>query len=213
MELRVNTKKTTESMYKYNNTITKKQVISFNDELNNIKSNTTKRNNSSNNNNIINFPNLGVNRLTYSNTGKIENKLTDEQQILIEDKKIYESYDLKNQGIEFGSKEWKEWKETTGSSCIPRLSEPWQVRRAWRECDENASESERKVFLDLRKDMIGNREKQINLGDNRDCDSYLSIINKRKNAYSSLLKITNYKPFEKYIDSLNKIQEKIYKYL
>lgn len=53
-----------------------------------------------------------------------------QKQSLIEDKAVYDEENLKDKGIEFGSKEWEEWKETEGSACIPRLYEPWQVRRS-----------------------------------------------------------------------------------
>lgn len=193
--------------YDYNKKVNKNEKGSFSEELNKaqaIKDNRCSGSSTSK---------LGV---TYSSVGNTanSNQLTDEEQTLIEDKKVYDNYKLKDKGIEFGSKEWEKWKVKTGSACIPRLTEPWQVRRAWRELQEGASsEYELKKINNLKLLMFVEEGKNNCFQESRDINQHLDVINIMKNNYESFSKIDMSAPYDKYIGFLNKIEESIHKYL
>lgn len=71
---------------------------------------------------------------------------------LIEDKKVYESQkhhrELSN--IEFGSKEWDEWKIKLNRNFFPPLDAPAEVRQAFREIKESISKDDEEARQDFR---------------------------------------------------------------
>lgn len=64
-----------------------------------------------------------------------------EEKVLIEDKKLYDYYGVSY--IEFGSKEWEQWKIETTNNFFPPLDSPVQVRQAWREVRESILEDDK----------------------------------------------------------------------
>lgn len=99
------------SIYKYNNL--QNSRITFQNKINTHSINT--------NNNLSNI--FGV---KYGD---------DAEQALIEDKKIYNTFkghgELSN--VEFGSKEWNQWKINHNDNFFPPLDAPAKVRQAWRD--------------------------------------------------------------------------------
>lgn len=50
----------------------------------------------------------------------------------IDDRYYYTKFNLKDTGIQFGSKEFKEYKTMNKNNYFPPLEAPWEVRHAWR---------------------------------------------------------------------------------
>lgn len=50
----------------------------------------------------------------------------------IDDKYYYNKFNLEDHGIEFGSKEFTDYKNTNRNNYFPPLEAPWKVRSAWR---------------------------------------------------------------------------------
>lgn len=149
----------------------------------------------------------------YAQSGVIEDFMSyDEKQTLIEDKAVYDKYNLKEQGIEFGSKEWEEWKTTTGSGCIPRLNEPWQIRRAWRELYESAKTPEEKSKItEMKLLMFAGEYPQSNEqfnGKDR-ISNYLGYVRERIQFFKDVSILNLGSKYNEFVDILTKLEEKI----
>ena len=153
----------------------------------------------------------------YSQSGAIKGYTDyDKEQALIEDKAVYDDFKLKEQGIEFGSKEWEDWKSTFGTGCIPRLNEPWQIRRSWRELRENAKTPEEKKQVALTKILVFANPESMpteNCNLQNRLDTYSNFIKKQNKFYKDVSKIDLGHNYKGHIDVLNKLEEILSKYL
>lgn len=69
----------------------------------------------------------------------LEAKLEEE----IDDKYYYDRFNLGDHGIEFGSKEFKDYKNDNRNNYFPPLEAPWEVRSAWRHIIETCPNERR----------------------------------------------------------------------
>lgn len=69
----------------------------------------------------------------------LHNKLEEE----IDDRYYYDKFNLKDKGIQFGSKEFKDYKTVNKDNYFPPLEAPWEVRHAWRHIIETCPNEKR----------------------------------------------------------------------
>ncbi|SFU75543.1 hypothetical protein SAMN04487886_11372 [Clostridium sp. DSM 8431] len=151
----------------------------------------------------------------YTSDGKGNTMTDDEKQTLIEDKAIYDHFNLKDKGIKFGSPEWEEWKKKDGSACIPRLNEPWQIRRGWREALDNCkTPAERKEVMELKLMLFASEAKseeelsnKINSGSR--VKDYLDFLGAQKSMYENIAKRDLSHSYEIFISTLGKLRDNI----
>ncbi len=195
-----------EISYNYNN---KRNVNnnqnSFSKILNdNIKNDSIKLDTSTNNVNNI-----------YNSIGENNSMTDDQKQTLIEDKAVYDSEHLKEKGIEFGSPEWEDWKKGEGSACIPRLNEPWQIRRSWRKAFENCkTPAERKEVMNLKLTLFGmegktEEEYDAKVSSPNRLQDYLKYIGSNKEMYEDIAKHDLSHSYKIFISTLGKLQDEI----
>ena len=75
----------------------------------------------------------------------------DYEQMLIEDRKVYDSqkkYSSLN-GVEFGSKEWDDWKVKHAKNFFPPLDAPVKVRQTFREAKESIPADDKKSKIEF----------------------------------------------------------------
>lgn len=120
---------------------------------------------------------------------------------LIEDKKVYESQkhhrDLCN--IEFGSKEWGEWKIKHNRNFFPPLDAPAEVRKAFREIKESIPKDDEKaqqdfrfecahlLFMADRPDLAG-MQGEFKLETSRDYEQLLNFNIIKNNTFADMVK-------------------------
>lgn len=61
----------------------------------------------------------------------------------IDDRYYYDKFNLKENGIQFGSKEFKDYKNINKNNYFPPLEAPWEVRHAWRQVIETCQNEKR----------------------------------------------------------------------
>lgn len=135
-----------------------------------------------------------------------------EEQELIEDEKTYQMFNLKEYGIEFNSEKFKMWKKEHNYNTYPPLDAPWQVRRTFREIEENViynpDEQEELDCLELYFHSIMCHPEDFDYPKNLDFsnpDSYYKLINLIINKFIAIHAIIPNENFLKDIDMLNKI--------
>ncbi|WP_143315078.1 hypothetical protein [Clostridium sp. HBUAS56017] len=133
----------------------------------------------------------------------------DIEQIIMEDKIIYDKSKLKDIGIEFGSEEFFIWKEGNKKLFFPALDAPWEVRRAWREHKEKISKQtgkDKKNFRNLENQICLNMTKFNGLffGTRlKDLTDYSNLINLAIKTYNEFYNRTKNSIYKEYVNILS----------
>ncbi|MDS0526542.1 hypothetical protein NNC19_12695 [Clostridium sp. SHJSY1] len=133
----------------------------------------------------------------------------DIEQIKVEDKIIYEKLKLSDIGIEFNSEEFHIWKEGNKKLFFPALDAPWEVRRAWREHQENVAREKadsKKNFRSLEDQMCLNISKMNGLFFGirlKDLSDYSYLINLAISTYNEIYNRTKNSIFKEYVNLLS----------
>lgn len=221
MEFRVNNSNINKT-YSYNNKTTKNESTSFQKQLNILnKIQSSNLNSNSKINSVINKSSTIINLVPK------EENLTDDEQTLIQDKKIYDRLNLKAEGINWGSEEWAQWKKDGQNPYLifPPLNAPWQVRKAWSEFKESIPPNDTsarnaldttEMMLDLgmrNPKIIGmtNRQlctsiPQINLNTIYD---YFNALNTQINVKYEIFDITKDSKYVQAANLLKNLEEKL----
>ncbi|MGO5064750.1 hypothetical protein [Clostridium sp. LCP25S3_F8] len=194
-----------------NGRINKNKSISFQDQLDKINQNTNKINNYCD---TSKTQAIGV--LSYSPFGKINNIsnnfiLSDEQQSLIEDRFIYDKFELKNEGIEFNSENFKSWKKEHYDVRFPPLDAPANVRKYWRELEESVADdpvaSAKIEDLEAYLGVITHYPDEFGYPkdfDSSTTKSYHTLLNLVVNKYMDFY---NFRLEQKYLDFANTVKD------
>lgn len=133
-------------------------------------------------------------------------KLNAEDEILLEDKAIYEKCHLCEVGIEFGSENFYSWKEENKNLYFPSLDAPWEVRRAWREYHERITkENFHNVFVSLEEHMHFNVTKPNGFFKGvrlKSISDYKNLFNLAVNTYREFYERTSNVIYKQYISFL-----------
>ncbi len=131
-------------------------------------------------------------------------KLDSEQEILVEDKAVYNKCHLSEAGIQFGSEEFYFWKEENKNLYFPSLDAPWEVRRAWREFNEKISKED-EAFASLEKQMHFNVTKPNGFFSGvrlKSITDYKNLFNLAVNIYREFYEKTSNIIYKQYVSFL-----------
>jgi hypothetical protein len=127
-------------------------------------------------NNVINYnKTISHNYVNTNNSKKSIDMVEYKDEIALkEDKLLYECSNLKEQGIKFGSKEFKEYKKRLKG--FPPTTAPGNVRRAFRKMMENLSEDERMTVFGMCT-VIYTKMQNGNIKEPNSVEGYLDLCN------------------------------------
>ena len=133
-------------------------------------------------------------------------KLNAEDEILLEDKVIYEKCHLCEAEIKFGSEKFYKWKKENKNLYFPSLDAPWEVRRAWREYQEKISkENSNNIFDRFEEHMHFNVTRPNGFFEGvrlKSISDYRNLFNLAVNIYKDFYERTSNAIYKQYISFL-----------